>query len=118
MIKTCAICGKEFQTFGSRKYCSDACASIGYKANRKKQYKNTAYSKTCATCGKQFETIYPQHRFCSLKCRLKNNPQKINDKKSCLHCKKKFKPSFKGEKFCSDKCRLDYFAHLNRGADF
>lgn len=79
MIKTCPQCGKEFQTYNTKKkFCSRNC-----------QYKNRTKdkSKICPVCGKQFEAKKNTQIFCSVKCSSINQQscQDKNNTKTRLH---------------------------------
>ncbi len=75
MIKTCQICGRQFETIPNghnAKVCSDQCRAI------KRQRYNHAYHKLClsrrsknicSVCGKSFDDTNRRHRFCSPECR-------------------------------------------------
>ena len=84
MLKTCVMCGKEFNSkYNYAKYCSKTCSDKAYYRQHKK-FKPHYYKKTDAT-----------------------KPDAMQGK--CYACGRKFKRSFPHEKFCSDACRASYF---------
>ena len=85
MIKTCAMCGAEFEAnFHLRKYCSQECYE---RANRITTAKKYVPVRRMAS-QYHFEPIV---------------------KGFCIACTKKFNATFAGGKFCSDACRIKYF---------
>ena len=70
MIKTCVICGKEFEGNTQAKYCSKECISV----SRKMRSKPAEIRKvTCVVCGEEFETTSHCKNVCSEKCKRKKN---------------------------------------------
>ncbi len=127
MIKTCAICGKEFETANNRQiYCGPECSWEGRRAvgrsyyQRKKEGKEPEATKTCPICGKTFEVdrYRISRRYCSDECSLigkraqekayrERNKQakKPPEPKTCPVCGTTFTPaSNKGRKYCSPEC--------------
>lgn len=70
MLKTCPICGAEFETiYSNKKYCSLEC-----KRRHSNNVANTKYiprstiKKTCIVCGKEFVPKYTYNKYCSKEC--------------------------------------------------
>ena len=75
---TCAICGKEFETSGPAKCCSEECR-LKYARKKKTEYEKARRArhprempkgvvKTCRVCGKEFTTS-TSAVYCSEACR-------------------------------------------------
>lgn len=76
MLKSCARCGKQFDTEGTcRKYCGKTCAKAMHKIQlqdhkRKQTARSMKLAKCCMMCGAAFITTYPQRRYCGKGCSL------------------------------------------------
>ena len=75
MRKTCAQCGRNFNTPDSRrKYCSEACERANNNDRRRKRYAEGskrlsaegAFQRTCPSCGKKF--VIDRYKECSKIC--------------------------------------------------
>jgi len=125
MVKTCEICGKEFETgYSFKKYCSKKCRrlSLNARQNLKRQRAAKVEIHTCQNCGKQFETANKQKVYCSPKCvhqycyrkktvtKVEKPVEKIKKpvaepiKKICPICGVEFLTRNKGQKYCSKNC--------------
>ncbi len=79
MIKTCKMCGKQFETPYSAVYCSAVCRAkgkreINAKCDKKRNRARAlrVYDVTCAECGERFQASGRgawQVRYCSDRCR-------------------------------------------------
>lgn len=77
MIRNCIVCGKEFETTtaGRRKYCSFECYYSRHQDLNKQNYMLKTkgnITATCSICGKSFIQRKSIQKFCSDKCRYKN----------------------------------------------
>ena len=81
MIKSCAVCGKEFEAGKLfKKYCSQECAAQAlkeqnqesarrcYERKREAKLKLPKRIKHCEHCGKEFEPYNSTQNFCSSEC--------------------------------------------------
>lgn len=86
MIKTCSICGKQFEGSGTASYC------------------NGPHYKTCEVCGAQFEWDYKNpKRCCSKECSAKLRKMTISSNlKICELCGKAFQPRSNTQRYCDD----------------
>jgi len=79
----CRQCGALLKRKGAgrpRKFCSDACRRMWWKANKNRLNKQAYYTLTCAGCGIQFKSYGNRNRkFCSHPCFIKNRFQKGAD---------------------------------------
>ena len=68
------------------------------------------YEKTCPVCRTKFQTNRENKKFCSLKCRRKDENSRYKDKPVvCKNCGKVFQASrYFNRKFCSKKCAGEY----------
>jgi len=86
---TCSICNSTFTQRGvRRKFCSDTCYEINrkrYAENKLKEYREATIKrraeriidKQCLICKKTFTTSHHgEHKFCSYRCRVKNDNKK------------------------------------------
>lgn len=133
MIKTCVICGKEFDARNSAITCSPECSIELAKRNKKRQReaKYPMMIKVCVTCGKEFQTRSNHKINCSPECskQYQGNfkiagrkssiviktvtqlaPTKPTGKNVCQCCGKHFTPAYPTEKFCSNRCRFQFFS--------
>lgn len=89
MIKTCVICGKDFETVNPRRICcSPACTKL------KTRRRQAVYRQYTRKGVKPPPVVRPKPKLCPA---------------ICLSCGKSFVQSFPNEKFCSDDCRLAFF---------
>lgn len=100
--KICLYCTKLYKGTKLSKYCGYICAK---KAREKKK------ELKCLECNKSFIVQdYSPAKFCSWKCKIKNQSFKII-KLNCKNCNKEFsKKEHKigNNNFCSHKCSIDY----------
>ena len=91
MDKNCSICRSSFKATTPKKYCSKKCLKIALNNQQslwraKNLNRNIIIKNTCLKCNKKFESIFPNKKFCSIKCRQKFNQTteraKLADKKS------------------------------------
>ena len=84
MIKTCTICGKEFEGFGTASHCPGP------------------HYRVCPICNKQFEWDYKHPKeCCSKKCSAALRKQTISSNtKICELCGKSFTPSSNTQRYC------------------
>jgi len=79
-------------------------------------------TKICLHCGKEFRPKQAVQKYCSAKCRVAHEREKLRTsgevvapvmlkpaRRKCLKCGKEFEEHFKGDKFCSDECCLQYY---------
>lgn len=77
MIRSCAICGKEFDAKTRGKYCSQICADEARRINHRERWRkqnpgwDKGTSKVCEYCGEEFvdKSRAKIARFCSVRCR-------------------------------------------------
>lgn len=77
MIRTCAICGKEFDAKTRGKYCSQVCADEARRINHRERWRvsnpgwDKGTNKVCEYCGEEFvdKSRAKIARFCSVRCR-------------------------------------------------
>lgn len=66
VVSYCVRCGKEFESKGKAKHCSNECR------------KKPRYDKSCLYCGQSFVTTKQEQTFCTHKCynqhKSKTNP--------------------------------------------
>lgn len=119
MIKTCPICGKEFEPRRcSQKYCSPACYDEENHRRARARYvpvKNE--SRTCPVCGKEFVSHNRNQKYCSDACRCrvyrlsKRAPRPI---RTCPVCGKEFTAISERAVVCSRECRRLHRNKLER----
>lgn len=82
MIKQCGICGKDFDAWGTQKYCHPCRQTDAFKKIKYQQMidckKRHVKQRVCAKCGKEFETYY-NAKHCSIKCSRTGIPS-MNDR--------------------------------------
>lgn len=115
MIKTCPICGKEFESGkNAQKYCSTACRRKAASYRFREKHKRIG---VCVWCGKEFETRAANRLYCSEKCGYLARQQKeLEAKKSqpllkgkCVICGKEFETNNPNQILCSQKaCHKKY----------
>lgn len=67
-IKTCVICGREFEAvYGQEKVCSDACKREKDAIWRKKYIDSLGYAE-CKQCHEVFKKLNAKQKFCSPHC--------------------------------------------------
>lgn len=95
VLKTCAICGKEFKGTEGTKCCSPECVLKSQQI----------YKKICPVCGTTF-IARGNGVYCSNSCyRLANNPTKGLFDTTCYVCGETFKtPKDNPKLTCSDEC--------------
>ena len=138
MLKTCEICGKEFEpkSNNKQKYCSRACFN-----ESRKEYdalyravvlgQKPCEKKVCPHCGKEFMQTHGSQKFCSKKCKqdfhnAKNNAKKYKrhlqltplpkekpkekpvQKKVCVWCGEEFETTKSSKTCCSPECKRAY----------
>lgn len=65
MIKTCVICGEEFESGQSRaKYCGVVCRMDANRIRARWNNKLKKHKLICAVCGKEFETMANNRKYC------------------------------------------------------
>ena len=83
MFKTCATCGKEFETRFGTDYCSAKCKRIAEGITeaepQHKQRKPHIYIRTCIICGKQFESYHSRKNTCSKECAVIKDRQRVRE---------------------------------------
>ena len=131
MIRSCAICGKEFDAKTRGKYCSPECGKQGTKT-RDASRRGTDIIKDCPICGERFEIGKngARTKYCSEECfkeyRRINNRDRWRaanpgwDKgtsKVCEHCGNSFidKSNSKHARFCSNECAQAQYTREIRG---
>jgi len=79
----CRQCGKPLTHTAKgqpKKFCSDACRRMWWKANENLLNKKAYYMLTCAGCGTEFQSYGNRNRkFCGHPCFIKNRFQKGAD---------------------------------------
>lgn len=123
MIKTCEICGKEFDAKDRRMLtCSEECK----KERIRRKYAKPKREAVCPNCGKEFQTARDYQIYCSPKCcniahnernkarqklHYQPRPRKTKPKKiklpkiiECAYCGKEFE-THHGAIYCSDECK-------------
>jgi predicted nucleic acid-binding Zn ribbon protein len=134
MKKICAKCGKDFETNGPRKYCSDDCSTLktaeNSKLRQKKLYQQLAKlnkkEKKCEECGVVFFTNTSVKKYCSIKCAAivthkrnrernaalvdarKEHRQSRAVTKRCAECGELFSTITGKSTFCSSDCYKTY----------
>jgi hypothetical protein len=87
----CTRCGVDLPE-GHRRFCSTLCgaayrgaiarrdadeatqaAQLAYQAARRKRLRDAQAPRPCDQCGEIFQPNRPEHRFCSTRCRNRNN---------------------------------------------
>lgn len=83
MFKTCAYCGKSFETRFGTDYCSAKCKRIAEGITeaepQHKQRNPHIYIRTCIICGKPFETYSSRKNTCSKECAVLKNRQRVRE---------------------------------------
>lgn len=125
MIKTCVICGKEFEARDRRMLtCSVECK----KERIRRKYTKPKREAVCQNCGKTFETTRNDKIYCSTECcniahneqnkarqklhyqprPRKKKPKKVKLPKiiECAYCGKEFE-THHGAIYCSDECKRE-----------
>lgn len=75
MMKTCCVCGSDFDAVASAKCCSPVCSKARIRmlrAERERKPKRIV-TKTCVVCGKTFEVSGRgccKRKYCSEKCKF------------------------------------------------
>lgn len=120
MFKQCVICGKEFETKGNSKTCSDTCRVTLRKATQylsSKNWKANNHERTLGLNRKSHARHREQLKEYDRQWYLANRPiifiraklKRIDEGKKvkpfCCVCGKSFNPKFYREHFCSDECR-------------
>lgn len=109
MMKTCPICGKEFESGkNAQKYCSAACRKKAASYRFQEKHKRIG---VCAWCGKEFETRSANRLYCSEKCGYLARQQKQKEtkknqppiKKRCVICGEEFETINPNQILCSNK---------------
>lgn len=138
MIKTCPICGKEFETkVEHKRFCSPECKKEKDNFARFAKYHHEKpdaqiiskcrerYGKhlnpeliqsrksTCIVCGKEFETKVGHKKFCSVICQQRYFRKKHKPLTKCLVCGKEFESS-NGRLLCSPECAKERRLILKR----
>lgn len=133
-IKTCPICGQEFEGNPLKIYCSYSCKNKAQYTQKKDYYhdyyqqynkkdKNHQKSnnkkekpileKTCPTCGKIFPTHDTRKKYCCDECATESSKKQVqiqNDKKKqhfikiCPICNQEFETTRKNQIYCSQEC--------------
>lgn len=98
MIRRCAICGKDFETVGHAKACSDECRRVLYKATKAQSNKKWV----AKNMGRRVEQ---QREYRRRKREKSGKPKPKPIGGTCCICGKTFEPKFCHEHFCSDECR-------------
>lgn len=124
MIKTCATCGKSFETRFGTDYCSAKCKRIAEAEPQPEQRPPHIYICTCIICGKQFETYFPRKNTCSRECAVLKNRQRARkqwEKKqfekiqknlrtaTCPICGKVFETHLPNKITCSLRCTKQFY---------
>lgn len=80
---SCKHCGKPLtrETKGQpKKFCSEQCRRLWWKANDSELHKKAYYTLSCAECEKEFESYGNKSRkFCGHACYIKNRFKKGSD---------------------------------------
>jgi predicted transcriptional regulator len=80
---SCKQCGRPLKqgTKGQpKKFCSEQCRRLWWKANDSKLDKKAYYTLSCAECGRKFESYGNKNRkFCGHACYIKNRFNKLED---------------------------------------
>ncbi|WP_027107151.1 sigma-70 region 4 domain-containing protein [Ligilactobacillus ceti] len=75
-IINCKYCKEIINTKGKRgnvKFCSKACKTKWWNANKKKLNRKTAIAKTCANCNKEFFSYKNEKRkYCTHACYIEH----------------------------------------------
>jgi len=82
LLITCENCGKKFErqpykTSHRHHFCSSSCAAI---TNNKKRFEGKIRFKLCVRCGKKFRESKGNLKYCSIRCKLKTNPESTHRK--------------------------------------
>jgi hypothetical protein len=110
VVRSCAMCGKPFETWPSRTknlYCSYSCvwaSKVGAVGTVPKKPR-----KPCPTCGKIVDGL--THKFCSFDCYVQS---RITRDRPCEICGQVFRAHRKSARFCSRKC-TGVFNQRNEG---
>ena len=97
ITKTCAYCGKTFQTSRNRiQFCSKSCAQ---------KFRSPKVEITCPVCGKNFLPVAKTRQYCSPAC-ASIARRTILSPKHCECCGKEFTPTRQHPhaRFCSRSC--------------
>lgn len=76
MIKTCPVCGKQFETTGSKNYCSNGCRYAG-----RTEPDGRGTMAECPICGKRFRREVRKQVYCGKSCAGKGKSRKYWDAK-------------------------------------
>lgn len=80
MLKTCPICGKEFDAARcTRKYCGERCRKTAKHAaqNKSRAEARAAENRPCAVCGRQIPPEFRRGRiYCSEECQCEGRRRK------------------------------------------
>ncbi len=76
----CAICGKPFEAYRNKKYCSKECSVRAAEETRIKRLRERGGRTigdiiTCPTCGQNFLYSSARKKYCCAEC--KNKAQKV-----------------------------------------
>ena len=112
MIRTCTLCGKQFDkkynTKGQNHFCSKKCQD---KYRQRNSCKHKTAESRCVVCGGALP--HGSYKFCSPTCSRSYWIKKSNEKKHPIHkkfcenCGHEFETTKTNKKFCSPKC-VDY----------
>lgn len=125
MIKTCTVCGKEFEAKDGRMLtCSVECK----KERARRMYAKPKREAVCPNCGKTFQTAKDYQIYCSVDCqrfahnernkvrqkllyeprpkKKKVKPPKVPEIVACAYCGKEFEKHY-GAIYCSDECKRE-----------
>lgn len=110
----CSYCGKTFESYWTKKYCSLECCREADKKRKRETYVGKR-EKTCRFCGKELPKY--KSRFCCNECKNKYNRIKTGvvqsyekKKRICVVCGKIFYSHRQDKKACSIEC-----TNINRG---
>ena len=99
--KICQSCKVEFQSTGGnhKKFCSAQCRDIVYRPARE--------SRDCPSCGASFQQARRGQKYCSTRCRNRNQIKQSADPVKCVGCGVLFQPRRRGHeanRYCSREC--------------
>lgn len=117
-IRTCVICGAEFQSKNARKKtCSVECSrKLNHESQRAwRQSKKTPIMKVCPVCGKEFETAYATKKYCGVECATVANRAMAREAERRKYWQEKGQKK-KSKKKGETKPKENHIAEINQAA--
>lgn len=110
--KKCEECGLEFDSQGSRKYCSLKCRRRAEKRRWNAEHSEPRLEfKECEICGQKFVRRENRRKYCSEECAkaaVRRQQANAKKKKKCEYCGSEFETRNSRRKTCSEECLSKY----------